>query len=107
MRGRRRYTVPLSRFRSMRGDDRRDVFTVADPGVWSNAEGVAVAVAAGSLVPQNGGYQLRTVPFGSGRQICATERFVDQPCVVGAGTAFLVAPDMVATNAHVAYRLTS
>jgi hypothetical protein len=81
-------------------DDRVDVFQLA-PGADQNDVDGVVALFQSTDVTDNGNgtSTLRTQNFGAARNLCAGERFRDQP--VGAFcSGFLVGSDVVATAGH-------
>jgi len=61
----------------------------------------AVGLLAGSreVVEVADGYQLKTRHFGDTHGLCPGQRFREQP-VLGYGSGFLVAPDLLATAGH-------
>jgi V8-like Glu-specific endopeptidase len=64
---------------------------------------VALVVFQEDLVQDEAspGYvELVTEPYGEYLNLCASERFFDQPMYPGACTAFLVSPDLVVTAGH-------
>lgn len=83
--------------------DRRIEVAEAPSGLREAARSVALAVRLSALSPAAGGRQpLDPEPIGERLDLCAGERYADQPsATVGFGTAFLVAPDVVATAGHV------
>jgi hypothetical protein len=66
------------------------------PGV---IRAVCVLVETKRLQPAPGGYALQTESFGAKYNLCPGQRFRDQP-LVGYGSGFLVAPDVIATAGH-------
>lgn len=87
------------------GDDRKELF---DDAVPREAQGRAKAVCA--VVPltrlderRDGKWALSAPTLASAYNAASKERFRDQP-VAAVGTAFLIAPNVVATAAHVANR---
>lgn len=81
-------------------DDRQDLFQVIDQAALRDADSV-VALFAEADVRNNGDgtSTLLTSNFGATLNLCAGERFRDQP--VGAFcSGFLVGPDLVATAGH-------
>jgi hypothetical protein len=83
--------------------DRRIEIAEASDGARTAANSVALAVKRSALPPALGGRQpLAPEPLGKRVDLCAGERYLDQPSsTVGFATAFLVAPDVVATAGHV------
>jgi hypothetical protein len=81
-------------------DDRTEVFQL-DAGPDSDDADSVVALFRASDVSNNGDgtSTLRTVDFGTAQNLCAGERFREQP--TGAFcSGFLVAPDIIATAGH-------
>lgn len=83
--------------------DRRIEIAEASDGVREAARGVALVVRHSKLpAARDGRRSLLPKPLGEEIGLCEGERFADQPsATVGGATAFLVAPDRVATAAHV------
>lgn len=83
--------------------DRRIEVAAAPDGLRTAARSVALAVQVSALPRAVGGRQpLATRPIRERMDLCAGERYADQPsATVGFGTGFLVAPDVVATAKHV------
>jgi hypothetical protein len=81
-------------------DNRLDVFQVTDPAIINDADSVVALFQAPSVVDNgNGTSTLLTQNFGTSQNLCAGERFRNQP--VGAFcSGFLVAPDIIATAGH-------
>jgi hypothetical protein len=83
-------------------DNRVDLFAISDPLILGAADGVVALFDRGNVVDNgNGTSTLQTQNFGTARNLCATERFRDQPlgCFC---SGFLVAPDIIATAGHCA-----
>jgi hypothetical protein len=81
-------------------DDRQDVFQVTDQAILDDADSVVALFRSGD-VSDNGDStsSLSTQNFGTAQNLCATERFREQP--IGAFcSGFLVAPDIIATAGH-------
>lgn len=81
-------------------DNRQDVFEVTDQAALNDVDSVVALFQSGS-VSANGDdtSTLQTQNFGTARNLCATERFREQP--IGAFcSGFLVAPDVIATAGH-------
>lgn len=83
--------------------DRRIEVAAASERVRAAARSVALAVQVSALPPAaNGRQPLAPKPIRERMELCAGERYADQPSsTVGFGTGFLVAPDVVATAKHV------
>lgn len=83
--------------------DRRMEVAAAPEGLRNAARSVALAVQVSALPRAvNGRQPLATKPIRERLELCAGERYEDQPsATVGFGTGFLVAPDVVATAKHV------
>lgn len=83
--------------------DRRIEVAAASEGIRTAGRSVALAVQISALPPAvNGRQPLATKPIRERMELCAGERYADQPsATVGFGTGFLVAPDVVATARHV------
>jgi hypothetical protein len=60
---------------------------------------VCVLVPPDRLQPAPGGYLLKTEAFGPRYNLCSGQRFREQP-LLGYGSGFLVAPDVIATAGH-------
>lgn len=81
-------------------DDRQDLFQVTDPDMRRDADCVVALVDRTQLVDNGDGTsQLQVQNFGAANNLCAGERFRDQPTVAFC-SGFLVAPDIVATAGH-------
>lgn len=84
-------------------DDRLDIYQLppASP-VRTDAACVMLVLSARYIEPvEDGQAELFTVVFGEQIKLCPNEKFLRQRCVPRlTGTAFLVAPNMVATAAH-------
>jgi hypothetical protein len=81
-------------------DNRLDLFQVNDPTILGSADSVVALFDRGDIVDNgNGTSSLQTRNFGTARNLCATERFRNQPigCFC---SGFLVAPDIIATAGH-------
>jgi Trypsin-like peptidase domain len=81
-------------------DNRVDLFQINDPLILGNADGVVALFDRGDVVDNgNGTSTIQTQNFGIARNLCATERFRDQPigCFC---SGFLVAPDIITTAGH-------
>lgn len=83
--------------------DRRVDIADAAPGIRDASKSVGLVLKKSKLPPsRDGRHSLVPQPLGERLGLCAGERFIDQPSsTVGGATAFLVAPDQVATAAHV------
>jgi hypothetical protein len=81
-------------------DDRQDVFQVNDQALLNDADSVVALFDRTDVVDNgNGTSTLQTQNFGTFMNLCAGERFRNQP--VGAFcSGFLVAPDIIATAGH-------
>jgi hypothetical protein len=93
-------------------DVRVDLYKTND-AVKQGARSIAIVVNANQIVDAGGGnvaivpnvagvHTLGDVMASTGRPLCAGEKYREQPSR-GRGTAFLVAPDVVATAGHVAW----
>lgn len=81
-------------------DDRLDLFQVTDTAHRAAADSVVMLVRPGSITTNtNGTSTIVTQDFGTAYNLCATERFRDQP-LAGFCSGFLVDPSLVATAAH-------
>jgi len=81
-------------------DDRSDVFQLSPgPDLDDVDSVVALFRAAGVSDNGDGTSTLRTVNFGAEHNLCAGERFREQPAGAFC-SGFLVAPDMIATAGH-------
>lgn len=83
-------------------DDRVDVFDVTDQALLNDADSVVALFRASRITDNgNGTSTLQTQTFGTAHNLCAQERFRNQP--VGAFcSGFLVAPNIIATAGHCA-----
>lgn len=81
-------------------DNRTDVFELKGSVLENDAAAVALVLPRTHLTLEDGGVRIRTEHFGARWNLCSWEPFRTQPCVTKGGTAFLVAPDLVATAAH-------
>jgi S1-C subfamily serine protease len=83
--------------------DRRDEAFGASPPIRDATRSIALVVKRSKLpAAANGRISLVPVPLGERLGLCEGERFFDQPsATVGGATAFLIAPDKVATATHV------
>ena len=81
-------------------DNRQDLFAVADQAILDSADSVVSLWQAADITDNgNGTSTLQTQNFGVRENLCASERFRNQP--VGAFcSGFLVAPDIIATAGH-------
>src|SRR5262249_25343784 len=81
-------------------DDRVDIFQLPPGPNLDDADCVVALFDRADVVDNgNGTSTLRTQNFGVARNLCAGERFRDQP--IGAFcSGFLVAPDIIATAGH-------
>lgn len=81
-------------------DDRSDVYQLSPGPDLDDADSVVALFRAASVSDNGDGTStLRTVNFGEQHNLCASERFRNQP--TGAFcSGFLVAPDIVATAGH-------
>jgi hypothetical protein len=87
-------------------DDRLDEYEVEEPNISAIGDSVPVLVCGSELTNNgNGTFTLQTQSFadwysGSGRPLCSDEPFRNQPVVSPCCSAFLVAPDIIATAGH-------
>jgi hypothetical protein len=89
----------LQQGKSIYGSDSR-VEAAGDADVPAQViRAVCVLVETTRLQPAPGGHVLQTEPFGAKYNLCPGQRFRDQP-LLGYGTGFLVAPDVIATAGH-------
>jgi hypothetical protein len=81
-------------------DDRQDLFQISDQMILNDVDSVVALFDRNDVVDNgNGTSTLRTLNFGASRNLCAGERFREQP--TGAFcSGFLVAPDVIATAGH-------
>ena len=81
-------------------DDRVDVFQLSAGPALDDVQSVVALFRDANVTDNgNGTSTLRTQNFGTAHNLCAGERFRDQP--VGAFcSGFLVAPDIIATAGH-------
>jgi hypothetical protein len=81
-------------------DDRQDIVDLAAGPNRDDVDSVVALFRAGNITDNgNGTSTLRTQNFGTARNLCAGERFREQP--TGAFcSGFLVAPDIIATAGH-------
>lgn len=87
-------------------DDRMDEYQVTDALLRAVGDSTAAMVPLSALVDNGDGtYSLSTETLAdhylaaAGRPLCPTEPYLDQP-VAAVCTAFLVAPDLIATTGH-------
>jgi hypothetical protein len=81
-------------------DNRREIFHVLDSKARSNADSVAGIFDFKAIVPNGDGTSTLLVrPFREHHGVCPEEPFSNQP-IGPICTAFLVAPDVVATAGH-------
>lgn len=78
-------------------DSRTEVHASRVPPTVRDA--VCVLFDADRLRPAPGGFRLQTRPFGDTFRLCPGQPFAHQP-ILGFGSGFLVAPDLVATAGH-------
>jgi hypothetical protein len=83
-------------------DDRQDVFQLTQQADLNDVDCVVALFRDTDVIDNgNGTSTLQTQNFGTARNLCASERFRDQP--IGAFcSGFLVAPDVIATAGHCA-----
>ncbi len=91
-------------------DDRQDEYEVTDPCLLAVGDSVALFCPTGDLIDNgNGTFTLDTIGFGDswGGDLCLDEPYYDQPVpyYTPLCSAFLVAPDIVATAGHCVDRL--
>jgi len=81
-------------------DDRLDMYQVLNAAHRNCANSVVMLLNAGSITANsNGTSTIATQNFGTALNLCATERFRNQP-KAGFCSGFLVDPSLVATAAH-------
>jgi hypothetical protein len=81
-------------------DDRKEIFQLTSPALQNLSQSTAMLVETFRLNDANAEeYRLQGPSFGEEYDLCAAEPFREQPAV-GFCSAFLVAPDMVATAGH-------
>ena len=81
-------------------DDRKEIFQLTNPALQNLSLSTAMLVKTFHLDEANSEeYRLQGPSFGEEYDLCAAEPFREQPAV-GFCSAFLVAPDMVATAGH-------
>jgi len=81
-------------------DDRKDMYTVLDPLVLTDAGSVVALIRSSDLTDNGDGTStIMTRNFGSAYNHCMTEPFRSQPTAAFC-TGFLVDPSFVATAAH-------
>lgn len=88
----------LERGKTIYGSDSRvDVADSSAPSEITKAVGVLFDTS--KLAPAPGGYRLKTRSFGPAFALCPGQPFSQQP-LLGYGTGFLVAPNLIATAGH-------
>lgn len=81
-------------------DNRQDLFEVANPMVLRLSKATAALFPSGVVAPMtNGDYFIQTTQYGENFNLCSDERFFKQR-VAAFCSAFLVAPDVMATAGH-------
>lgn len=81
-------------------DDRLDLEDVNDPNLLTLARSTAAQIATRDLKPMGAGRsRMQSNQYGLTYRLCSGERFYDQPTSASC-TAFLVAPDVIATAGH-------
>ena len=89
-------------------DDRKEIIAITDLEQIKNSRSIAVVVSVNDVFPEDDEYfSLSTILFKDsyerrfpGQTLCSQEPFRHQPSP-GEGTAFLIAPHLIATAAHV------
>lgn len=81
-------------------DDRREAYEIDDGVASAHAASVVALMDVSSIKSNgNGTSTLHTVRFADSHNLCAGERFREQP-TAAFGTGFLVAPDVIVTAGH-------
>lgn len=81
-------------------DNRQDLFDVANPMYLRLSKATAALFPQGVVSPMtNGDYFIQTTKYGEEFKLCPDERFFNQR-VAAFCSAFLVAPDVMATAGH-------
>ena len=89
-------------------DDRKEIIAINNHQQIKNSRSVAAVVSVNDVIPEDDDYfSLSTILFKDsyerrfpGQTLCSQEPFRHQPSP-GEGTAFLIAPNLIATAAHV------
>lgn len=95
----------LNRERGIWGeDDRIDHYQITNEQIKKNADSVTAICMKKDFIPgPNGFFKIRTKNYGKSFNLCANERFREQPIAAGRlCTGFLVKNDTIATAAHCA-----
>ena len=81
-------------------DDRKDYFEFPNSDIRNSAASVAALFKANAITNNGDGtYALTTQKFGDKKNLCAREKFRNQPAGAWC-SGFLVAPDIIATAGH-------
>jgi hypothetical protein len=80
-------------------DNRLDLYKVEEAAVKAVARSTAAMFALSALTKTGNVFKITSQKFGEGFNLCPSEPFFDQPSGAMC-SAFLVAPDMVATAGH-------
>jgi V8-like Glu-specific endopeptidase len=80
-------------------DNRRDYFEVPDAAWKQRADATVALIRSASLDPAGAVTNIKTVAYGQGMGLCATEPFFEQETAAFC-SGFLVAPDTIVTAGH-------
>ena len=89
----------LSRGKAIYGSDNRAEAESAADVPKEVVRAVCVLVETTQLQPAPGGYAFQTESFGARYNLCPGQKFREQP-LLGYGSGFLIAPDVIATAGH-------
>ncbi len=81
-------------------DDRKDLYQVQRPEIWSVADSTVAFISADQLrKSKSGNYEIKAPLLGRAFHLCPGEAFWRQPSAASC-SGFLVAPDIIATAGH-------
>jgi len=80
-------------------DNRQDYFQVADPAWRQKADATVALIRTASLDPAGALTNIKTVSYGQGMGLCATEPYYEQETAAFC-SGFLISPDTIITAGH-------